>query len=253
MALRRLLDQDAQRERRNQQLLLERLSRVAERLIAQEISGTTLAMVKRWEASGQVIAPDEHLRRIESLLRRIWRASVEGMAKRISAAAKSASKPDVVKEQAKWDLFVSEYIADFGGEKIQQITTTTREQIMAQIAIGQAEGLGQREIAKIISNNAPTIGRQRGALIARTETHGAGNYGAKKQAESTGLNMRREWIAADNPGRTRDAHEDANEQIVDMDQPFIVDGESLDYPGDPSGSAANVINCRCAVGYIVVD
>ena len=252
MALRRLLDQDAQRERRNQQLLLERLSRVAERLLSKEITGTTLAMVKRWEASGQVTSPDEHIRRIESLLRRIWRASVEGMAKRISAAAKSASKPDVVKEQAKWDLFVSEYIADFGGEKIQQITTTTREQIMAQIAIGQAEGLGQREIAKIISNNAPTIGRQRGALIARTETHGAGNYGAKKQAESTGLNMRREWIAASGE-RTRSSHNAADGQTVGMDEPFTVGDAKLMFPGDPAGPADEIINCRCAVGYVVVD
>jgi hypothetical protein len=38
-----------------------------------------------------------------------------------------------------------------------------------------------------------------------------------------------------------------------MDEPFEVDGELLDYPGDPTGSAANVINCRCAVGYIVID
>ena len=253
MAPRRLLDQDAQRERRNQQLLLERLSRVSERLLAKEIATTTLAMVKGWQASGQVRSQDEHLRRIESLLKRIWRASIEGMAKRITAAAKGGSGPDVIKEQPKWDLFVAQYIEAFGGEKIQQIAETTRTQIMTQVAIGQSEGLGQSEIAKLISKNSPTIGRQRGALIARTETHGSGNYGAKKQAESTGLNMRREWIAADNPGRTRDAHEDANEQIVDMDQPFIVDGESLDYPGDPSGSAANVINCRCAVGYIVVD
>jgi len=253
MAPRRLLDQDAQRERRNQQLLLERLSRASERLLSKEISTTTLAMVKGWQASGQVRSQDEHLRRIESLLKRIWRASIEGMAKRITAAAKGGSGPDVIKEQPKWDLFVAQYIEAFGGEKIQQIAETTRTQIMTQVAIGQSEGLGQSEIAKLISKNSPTIGRQRGALIARTETHGAGNYGAKKQAESTGLNMRREWIAADNPGRTRDAHEDANEQIVDMDQPFIVDGELLDYPGDPSGSAANVINCRCAVGYIVID
>jgi len=38
-----------------------------------------------------------------------------------------------------------------------------------------------------------------------------------------------------------------------MDEPFIIGGESLDYPGDPSGSAANVINCRCSVGYLVID
>jgi uncharacterized protein with gpF-like domain len=175
------------------------------------------------------------------------------MAKRITAAAKGSGGPDVIKEQAKWDLFVAQYIAQFGGEKITQISDTTRAQIMTQIAIGQSAGLGQLEIAKLISGNASLIGRQRGALIARTETHGAGNFGAKKQAESTGLKLRREWIAADQPGRTRDAHEDANEQVVGMDEPFEVDGELLDYPGDPTGSAANVINCRCAVGYIVID
>jgi len=32
-----------------------------------------------------------------------------------------------------------------------------------------------------------------------------------------------------------------------------VGGERLMYPGDPSGSAENVINCRCAVGHIPVE
>ena len=249
---RRLLDQDAQRERRNQQLLLERLSRVSERLLSKEIATTTLSMVRGWQASGQIRSQDEHLRRIDSLLKRIWRASVEGMAKRITAAAKGSGGPDVIKQQPKWDMFVEQYIADFGGQKIQQIAETTRTQIMSQISIGQKAGLGQREIAKLISKNASSIGRQRGALIARTETHSAGNYGAKKQAESTGLNMRREWIAASG-GRTRDTHADADGQVVGMDEPFIIGGESLDYPGDPSGSAAEIIGCRCAVGYLVVD
>ncbi len=30
-----------------------------------------------------------------------------------------------------------------------------------------------------------------------------------------------------------------------MGQPFIVGGEQLQYPGDPAGSAWNVISCRC--------
>jgi hypothetical protein len=38
---------------------------------------------------------------------------------------------------------------------------------------------------------------------------------------------------------------------VPIDEPFIVSGEELMYPGDPSGSAGNVINCRCAIGYVV--
>ena len=32
-------------------------------------------------------------------------------------------------------------------------------------------------------------------------------------------------------------------------QPFNVGGELLMYPSDPKGSAANVINCRCVLGY----
>ena len=32
-------------------------------------------------------------------------------------------------------------------------------------------------------------------------------------------------------------------------KPFNVGGELLMYPSDPKGSAANVINCRCVLGY----
>jgi hypothetical protein len=41
--------------------------------------------------------------------------------------------------------------------------------------------------------------------------------------------------------------------VVGKDEPFIVMGEQLDYPGDPVGSAGNVINCRCTQIYITED
>jgi uncharacterized protein with gpF-like domain len=96
------------------------------------------------------------------------------------------------------------------------------------------------------------ISRQRGALIARTETHGAANYGADGAARATGLKLRKEWIAAEDE-RTRPDHNEANGQIVDMDQAFDVGGEALMYPGDPAGSAGNIINCRCGVSHVVDD
>ena len=61
--------------------------------------------------------------------------------------------------------------------------------------------------------------------------------------------MKREWVAAQGE-RTREDHSAANGQIVSMNQPFIVGGEELMYPGDPNGSAENVINCRCIVAYV---
>jgi uncharacterized protein with gpF-like domain len=93
----------------------------------------------------------------------------------------------------------------------------------------------------------------RANIIARTETHTAANYGAQQAAELTGLNMKREWVSAQDD-RTRDTseadHVDADGQTVGMKEPFTVSGEKLMFPGDPSGSAANVINCRCAVVFI---
>jgi hypothetical protein len=36
-----------------------------------------------------------------------------------------------------------------------------------------------------------------------------------------------------------------------MDEKFKVGDAELMFPGDPEGPADEVINCRCAVGYIV--
>jgi hypothetical protein len=53
--------------------------------------------------------------------------------------------------------------------------------------------------------------------------------------------------------RTRIAHVDANGQIVDFREKFLVGGEELIYPRDPAGSAENVINCRCTFMMFVME
>jgi len=40
-------------------------------------------------------------------------------------------------------------------------------------------------------------------------------------------------------------HAAANGEEVAPDKPFVMTGEELMYPGDPNGSAGNVINCHC--------
>lgn len=117
------------------------------------------------------------------------------------------------------------------------------------IASGVGEGLSGAEVAKSIRTQIPTISAIRAETISRTEVHAAANYANQSAAEATELEMEREWIAFID-GREREAHREANGQRVGMNDDFVVDGESLNYPGDPSGSAGNVINCRCVVGYI---
>lgn len=63
----------------------------------------------------------------------------------------------------------------------------------------------------------------------------------------TDKNLQKQWIAIlDNV--TRDAHADADGQIVDFDEPYIVMGQQLMVPGDMDLGATidNVINCRCS-------
>lgn len=254
MARRRLVDQDRQREQLRQQMLLDRIARSVERILAREIASTMRDMVKAWQATGRVDKIPEHERRVESTLRMAWRASIEGFARRISEAAQAKGKhaPLIAKNADHWELFVQEYLQEFGGQKIVEITDTTLMQVLNGIAIGRANGLGQADIAKQIAEKAPSIGRARAAVIARTETHSAANYGALAQAEDTGLDMMKEWISTTG-ARTRDSHRDADGQTVPTNEPFIVGGARLRFPGDPRGPAEEVINCRCNQGFIVLD
>jgi uncharacterized protein with gpF-like domain len=62
-----------------------------------------------------------------------------------------------------------------------------------------------------------------------------------------GEGVTKKQFLATQDDRTRDSHAIADGQIVGIDEPFNVGGEELQYPGDPSGSADNLCNCRCTV------
>lgn len=85
----------------------------------------------------------------------------------------------------------------------------------------------------------------RAETITRTELIRVFNMAHQEQA-STVPGLQKRWLATlDN--RTRETHVQAHLDYFDnpipVDQPFIVGGESLMYPGDPSGSAEETVNC----------
>ncbi|MET7814203.1 phage minor head protein [Streptomyces sp. NPDC005395] len=103
--------------------------------------------------------------------------------------------------------------------------------------------------------------RAEAATTAVTETtlaESAGAYDAGQSSEqATGQQTaRKRWVALHDPAtrqlddNVREAHRLADGQEVPLDSPFTVGGETLRYPGDPSGSPGNVINCRCSVSVI---
>ena len=90
-------------------------------------------------------------------------------------------------------------------------------------------------------------------MIARTEVHRTASFANEIAAESMGIaGTKKEWVAV-RDARTRVAHLVASGQKVGLEEPFIVGGEQLKYPGDPAGSPGNTINCRCVSIYTTPD
>jgi HK97 family phage portal protein len=82
--------------------------------------------------------------------------------------------------------------------------------------------------------------------IARTTMNGASNMANVEAWDQSGVVKSKTWISALIPGRTREDHWEAHEQTVGLHEMFVVGGESLYQPGDPSGSPGNIINCLCS-------
>ena len=154
------------------------------------------------------------------------------------------------KAEDDWIEFMRNFAVTEAGARISQVSDVTLRRVRRVLQQGIDEGLGIEEIARRMERSN-AVNRVRSRVIARTEIIAASNRGSLLGAESTGLTLNKEWISTPD-GREREAHAQANGSIVASNEPFIVDGEELQYPGDPRGSAANVIQCRCTIAHIPV-
>lgn len=249
---------DKQRQRAMDDALQVRLSARFERRLRTEIAKTMREVATDYEKRGELAIPlaiSEHSAGIRRALEADYRLIAMHFGNRLLNEAKAYAGPDVIKASLSERLgfAVGSFIGRWVATKVTQINRTTESQIRRIIRSGIDEGLGVDKIGTNIRTMAAPMSALRAHIIARTETHTAANFGAQEAAELTGLDMKREWVSSMDD-RTRDTgdadHVAADGQVVGMKEPFQVSGEALMFPGDPSGSAANVINCRCSVVFI---
>ncbi|MBX4215693.1 hypothetical protein KW797_01970 [Candidatus Parcubacteria bacterium] len=83
-------------------------------------------------------------------------------------------------------------------------------------------------------------------MIARTVSMQSYNAGTTTLFENAGVEER-EWLATQDD-RTRDDHLAADGQVMGINEPFVIGGFEMMYPGDDSLGAPldEIINCRCA-------
>lgn len=113
----------------------------------------------------------------------------------------------------------------------------------------------QAIVAENIRTNLLDKRQARSTIIAGVNVGLAEAWSRQKEAElideaglittdGQPLSVNKEWVAILDTV-TRSAHSIADGQVVGVAESFNVEGESLRFPRDPNGSAANIMNCRC--------
>jgi hypothetical protein len=164
-------------------------------------------------------------------------------------------------KSAETDLFaytILQYLQTQGLDQLaSDITNTTKEQIRRYLIQSAEQSLTLPE--SIVLLRGAGITDYRAELIARTETGRAANIGSMVGATSTGLVTVKEWIAAKD-NRTRRIPRDQFDHLnmdgtkIPMDATFKLQNKKggfdlMLHPCDSSGSAGDVCNCRCTLGY----
>lgn len=123
-----------------------------------------------------------------------------------------------------------------------------KKRFTAEITSGILLGESIGKIANRVQNlsDANRAGAIRNARTAVTGAQNAGRQASYDRAKEMGLQLRKRWVATKDM-RTRHEHAMLDGQTVPLDKPFEIDGHKLMFPGDPTGLARLVWNCRCTM------
>ena len=149
---------------------------------------------------------------------------------------------------AEWYVEMVNYFRLIGGNKVTGIDDTTIDKIKNVLANILGQNLSRRDQAKLFEQtlNDPAFNRARSLVIARTESTTAANHGINMGAESSDYEVAKFWINTKDK-RTRRTHLLMSKELIAINQPFMVGGTAMMYPGDPSAPASEVVNCRCVM------
>ena len=134
---------------------------------------------------------------------------------------------------------------------VVNINATTKNQIRTLLINQLNDGASTSEIQAAIQalgTGGQAFGPARARNIARTETTrsiSSGQRVATLEAQESGVNVEEEWLTA-RDSHVRESHRKLDGIITSPNQPWEVDGYSVEYPGG-FGDPAEDCNCRCTI------
>ena len=157
------------------------------------------------------------------------------------------------------DPWVSGYLNQ-AGNRMSNVPDEVYGLIVAEVERGFTEGRSldrvREDVQVLLTASGTDRWPNRAMTVARTETIAAVNAGVFRAAELDAEERGdpapfKVWIATED-SRTRPTHAAADQQRTLLRSPFVVGGAQLLFPGDPTGPANEVINCRCSLLPIVL-
>ena len=128
---------------------------------------------------------------------------------------------------------------------VQKAWRWNAQHLQSTITQAAASGSSVDDIAKDL-RRVMAMNVRDSVRVARTAMTGAENAGrvnAYQRAQSMGIELEQMWLATLD-GRTRPSHRAIDGESVPVNGTF---SNGCKFPGDPSGPAAEVMNCRCTL------
>lgn len=166
---------------------------------------------------------------------------------------------ELERKNDEWLRRLSEIFGTVGAEKVTEILGTTKTlakktiQKALQLANeGKSIDVIQKAIKADIESSGGALSMGRARTIARTEVVGASSMATHEAVAASGANVEHRWITGGS--NIRETHLAAEAQgWIPFNEPFRVGDYLMMHPHDPSGGAEEVINCKCAEIFRVVD
>ena len=154
---------------------------------------------------------------------------------------------------SQWENIFASFGSAVGAQRVTLVSGTAKQTLIkvTQNLLTDPDfmSVGNIEKGRILRNQFNRYSKYQAERLVRTEATNAANFATMESATTIfpGAQMQKEWIASFDD-RTRSSHSEAGaSDPVDYNQPFMVGGSFMMYPGDPAGPAAEVVNCRCSV------
>ena len=151
-----------------------------------------------------------------------------------------------------WREMFGSYGQRFAADKVSLVSGNRKKELQSVLkrlmSDPDFQNMNERQAQRVLRSRFTGYSKSQAERLVRTEVGAAANYASVQSANNLfgSDGYKKEWLAAID-GRERPSHNAANGQRVDSTEPFVVGGEYLKYPKDPSASAKNRINCRCTI------